>query len=165
MTRFLPLLLAGAISFWNYGSLPATFGINASPPSITLQADERANYYSSSTSSELTLTDGDQVRAWTTLGGVEFEAIPPSTTWKLPVDQNTGLLLAAQVESVVTFNLLGTTIVGKLRSQSSAAFFLNQIMTRQPLLGTLSITSDQPIAVWATECQQTCIASPVQSLP
>ncbi len=129
--------------------------------SLSFLGDERKDFASQAVSSELTLTGDPTIKAWTAIGGVEFEALEPHTSWKLPVDANTGLLLAnGGPQTTVTFDVSGTTISGAFGGTRSVALFVRELFGVS-FSGTLVINSDAPIAVWATECQATCVASPV----
>ncbi len=165
MTRILPLLISCVLSFVNFGNSAVTVGLNANPTSLTFQPQQRQDFQSQSDHAEITLTGADQVMAWVTIDGVQFQAIEPSKSWGVPFDANTGLMLAnPAAATTLHFTISGQTISAPFAANKSTAFFMREAYGRA-FSGNLLLTADAPIGVWATECADTCVAALAQRLP
>ena len=163
MTRILPLLLSCILSFWNSGADTANVGINANLSALTFQAGQKQDFKSDNQHAELTITGDPSVRVWTVIGGVEFEAVEPSSSWSLPFDGGTGIMLANPgAATTLHFTIKGGTIDVPFSANISVAFFIREAYGRA-FTGNLAITSDAPIGVWAAECTDVaCVGAPVQ---
>jgi hypothetical protein len=162
MIRVLPLFISCILQFWNAGAVSEALSLNTNQR-LSFDVGQRESFSSANQFAALTITDGPDVRAWTVIDGVEFEAIEPSTKWTLPFDGDTGIMLANPSTATVThFTLSGATIDAPFGGYVSVAFFVREAYGK-PLTGNLTITADAPIGVWATECDSvSCVASPVQ---
>lgn len=164
VTKILPILISSIVNFWNPSTGPAvTNGVymrayesiqqSGLPPNSVLQIDS---------------TNPD-VKAWTVVQNVTFEAVEPEERWVVPFTGSTGIAIAnpSDSQTVITFVFIQTghtrieTIT--LAPKVSVSFFPSYIFRNGILLedGAVIIRADEPIGVWAAECTDICTGVPV----
>lgn len=168
----LPILLGGVLSVWNADSSIRAVqfqGVDRKVETWSLLPSwvERRPIARAGVAR---IADAPRVKGWVELEGVSFEARAAKREWVVRLTERTGLVLANPVANVlIRFELVTKArsrwTSGLLVAEQSVAFFASRVLFPDDLVGlgevTLRIWAEEPIAVWATECQEFCAAKVV----